>query len=166
MEHVAPNIRTAFVAAALGLTLPAVASAQVYPSSSADPDSSASASVSVVEEATAPQLDAISDAIASMSERTQALADLSPITADNVVTVSLGDLGLTAEERYSLMQSIDPSKAASLQQTLGTVMVAENGSLAGYQRSLADHLTLIGVDPTSVIAVNVESDGTVTLYYQ
>jgi hypothetical protein len=165
MEHKAAKLGTAFAAAVLGLGLPALASAQELPAGDEQTDTS-TMSASMIEDANAPEMTPISDAIASMSDRTQALANLGPITADSITVVSLSDIGLTAEQRYTLMQSVDASNAATLQVTLGNVMVDENGSLAGYQRSLADHLKMIGVDPASVVAVDLDNDGSVTLYYQ
>ncbi|HEY0614865.1 MAG TPA: hypothetical protein VGC96_09510 [Candidatus Elarobacter sp.] len=164
MEHKAAKLGTAVAAAVLGLGIPALASAQEVPQDQTDDTSLMSSSM--IEDANAPEMTPISDAIAAMSDRTQALATLGSIAADDISVVSLGDLGLTAEQRYTLMQNVDPSNAATLQQTLGNVIVDENGGLAGYQRSLADHLKQMGIDPASIVAVDVDGDGAVTLYAQ
>ena len=120
----------------------------------------------MIEQANAPEMTPLGDAVASMSSRTQALAALGTINAEDIAAVSIADMGLSAEQRYTLMQNADPSSAATLQQTLGNVQVDEVGSLAGYQRSLGDHLKMLGIDPTSVVAVDVDGDGLVTVYYQ
>ncbi|HYW52663.1 MAG TPA: hypothetical protein VFF00_02285 [Candidatus Elarobacter sp.] len=164
MEHKAAKFGTAFAAAVLGLGLPALASAQELPAGD-QPDTS-TMSASMIEDANAPEMTPVGDAIAMLGDRAQALAGMTPITADSIAVVSLSDMGLTAEQRYTLMQNADPSSEAALQQTLGNVMVDENGSLAGYQRTLADHLTMLGVDPAAVVAVDIDTDGSVTLYYQ
>src|ERR1700694_2658640 len=130
MEHIAPKIGTALAAAALGLGLPATASAQSYPWTSPEPDMSVTASM-IAEDETSPEFTAVNDAVASMSDRTQALVNLGQVSADHIVVVSLADMGLTADQRYTLMQRIDPSDAANLQQTLGNVQVTERGQLPG-----------------------------------
>ena len=161
MEHKASKFGTVVAAAVLGLGLPAIASAQELPQS----DDTSAMSASVIEQANAPEMTTLSDVIDSMSARTQSLANLAPVSADDIAVVSIADMGLTAEQRYTLMQNVDPSNAATLQQTLGTVQVDETGSLAGYRRSLADHVQMLGIDPSSVVAVDVDGDGAVTLYY-
>src|ERR1700682_6490860 len=98
MEHIAPKIGTALAAAALGLGLPATASAQSYPWTSPEPDMSVTASM-IAEDETSPELTAGNDAIASMSDRTQALVNLGQVSADHIVVVSLADMGLTADQR-------------------------------------------------------------------
>jgi hypothetical protein len=109
---------------------------------------------------------ALNDVMASLGARTQSLANLGTVSADDIAVVSIADMGLTAEQRYAMMQNADPSAEATLQQTLSNVQVDETGSLAGYRRSLADHATMLGIDPSSIVAVDVDGDGAVTLYYQ
>ncbi|MDB5072777.1 MAG: hypothetical protein JWM87_3888 [Candidatus Eremiobacteraeota bacterium] len=165
MEHKASKLGTALAAAVLGLGLPAMASAQELPQSDEQPDTSAT-SGSVIEQANAPEMTTLDDAMASLGARTQSLANLGTISADDIAVVSVADMGLTAEQRYAMMQNADPSAEATLQRTLADVQVDESGSLAGYRRSLADHVTMLGIDPSSVVAVDVDGDGAVTLYYQ
>src|ERR1700682_1435232 len=88
MEHIAPKIGTALAAAALGLGLPATASAQSYPWTSPEPDTSVTASM-IAEDETSPVFTILNDAIGSMSDRTQALANLGQISANHLVLVSL-----------------------------------------------------------------------------
>jgi hypothetical protein len=165
MEHKAAKIGTAFAAAVLGLGLPALASAQEYPNGDEQQPDVSSTSTMMVEDVNAPEMAPLTDAMAMLADRTHALADMGPISADAIAAVSLSDIGLTAEQRYTLMQNADASNEAALQQTLGTVMVDETGMLGGYQRTLADHLKMLGVDPASVIALDIDGDGSVTLYY-
>ncbi|HEY0395042.1 MAG TPA: hypothetical protein VGD01_11165 [Candidatus Elarobacter sp.] len=166
MEHKVAKLGSAVAAAVLGLGIPALASAQTLPQSDEQTNDTSLMSASMIEDANAPEMMPVSDAIASMSERTQTLADMGTISADDIAVVSLSDIGLTAEQRYTLMQNVDPSNAATLLQTLGTVTVAENGGTAGDSQSLADHLKMLGVDPAGVVAADVGSDGEVTIYYQ
>jgi hypothetical protein len=159
MEHTASKFGTALAAVVLGIGLPAAAAAQ---------DDSTGAppvlqdATTAVDESTALEIAPLSDVIAATGEQAQALSSMGPIASENVVVVSLNDLGLTADQRYTLMQQIDPSAEVMLQQALGTAQVVAGSE----QRTLADHLTLNGVDPSSVIAARIDSDGTVTLYYQ
>jgi hypothetical protein len=166
MEHTAAKLGTTFAAAVLGLGLPAVASAQELPSNDVQPTDPAVMSASQIEAANAPELPTIADAVANMGAQAQMLSNLGQISADDVAIVSLSDIGVGADARYALMQSMDPSQAAVLQQALQNVSVAETGSLSGYQRTLADHLKLMGSDPSNVVAVNVGDDGSVTVYTQ
>ena len=166
MEHTAAKLGTTVAAAVLGLGLPAAASAQVLPSNDVQPADPAVTSSSQIEAANAPELPTIADAVANMGAQAQMLSNLGQISADDVSMISLTDIGVGADQRYALMQSMDPSQAAALQQALQNVSVAETGSLAGYQKTLADHLQLMGVDPASVVAANVGDDGSVTVYYQ
>lgn len=117
----------------------------------------------VDDDAMAPEMTPISDAIQAAGDRAQALSAMDSIGADNLVMVSLADVGLSAQQRYTLAQQMDPSAEASLQQALSTAMVT---TADGSQVSLADHLTALGVDPSSVVAAEIDNDGTVTLYTQ
>ncbi|MBV8298225.1 MAG: hypothetical protein JO083_01510 [Candidatus Eremiobacteraeota bacterium] len=162
MEHKAAKIGTSLAAAVLGLGLPAVASAQEYPSTDLQPTDQTTLDQTV----SAPELPTISQAVANMGAQAQMLSNLGQISSDDVAMVSLNDIGLGADQRYTLMQSVDPSQAATLQQALQNVQVAENNSLAGQPRTLAEHLQTMGVEPSSVVAANVGDDGTVTIYYQ
>ena len=166
MQHTASKLGSAVAAAVLGLGIPALASAQEMPQSDEQTNDTSLMSASMIEEANAPEMTPVADAITSMSGATQALATMGTISADDIAVVSLSDIGLTAEQRYTLMQSIDPSNAATLQQTLGAVTVAENGGTAGESQTLAKHLQMLGVDPASVVATEIGSDGEVTFYYQ
>jgi hypothetical protein len=164
MEHKAAKIGTSLAAAVLGLGLPTVVSAQEYPSNDLQPTDQTTTQLD--QTVSAPELPTISQSIANMGAQAQMLTNLGQISSDDVAMVSLNDIGLSAEQRYTLMQSIDPSQAAALQQALQNVSVAENNSLAGQPRTLAEHLTTMGVDPSSVVAANVGDDGSVTIYYQ
>jgi hypothetical protein len=164
MEHKAAKIGTSLAAAVLGLGLPTAASAQEYPSKDLPPTDQATTQLD--QTVSAPELPTVSQAIVNMGAQAQILSNLGQISSDDVALVSLNDMGLGANQRYTLMQSIDPSQVAALQRALQTVQVAENNSLAGQPRTLADHLTTMGVDPSSVVAANVGDDGTVTIYYQ
>lgn len=168
MEHKAAKLGTALAAAVLGLGIPALASAQELPQDQQDQTSDTQVTSPFIldDQTTMTSMLPVSDAIASIAAQTQTLSGMSPISADDIAVVSLNDLGLSAAQRYSLMQNADPSGMATLQQALAGVNVAETGSLAGYTKTLADHLQMLGVDPASVVAVDVANDGTVTLYYQ
>jgi hypothetical protein len=161
MEHTASKFGTALAAVVLGIGLPAVAAAQ-DDSTGAPQQPVLQDAATAVDETTALEMAPLSDVLAATGEQAQALSNMGPISSDNVVAVSLNDLGLTADQRYTLMQQVDPSAEAMLQQALGTAQVVAGGE----QRTLADHLTINGVDPASVIAARIDSDGTVTVYYQ
>jgi hypothetical protein len=161
MEHTVPKIGTAIAAAVLSFGLPAVASAQ--DDTTGNPPTDVTDSTAQVDETTALEMAPITDAISATAEQAQVLSGMQPIDAQNVVAVSLADIGLTAAQRYALAQQMDPSAEAMLQQALGTAQVVAS---TGEQRTLADHLTALGIDPTTVIAADVANDGTVTLYYQ
>jgi hypothetical protein len=161
MEHSVSKIGTVFAAAVLSVGLPAIASAQ--DDTTGAPPADAIDTATQVDESAALEMTPISDAISATAEQAQILSGMQPIDAQNVVAVSLADVGLTAAQRYALGQQMDPSAEAMLQQALGTAQVIAS---TGEQRTLADHLTALGVDPATVVAAEVANDGTVTLYYQ
>lgn len=165
MEHKVHKLGIALAAGLLGLSVPALASAEANQNILPDPSVQTDAQDAQLDVA-APEAATVSEAIASMDSQTQRLADLGSLGAGDIVLVSLADIGASADQRYSMLQSIDPSRMAALQQTLGTVMVTETPALGGDTNTVADHLRLVGVDPASVVAVNVDDSGLVTLYHQ
>ncbi len=57
-------------------------------------------------------------------------------------------------------------REASLQRALDDVTVQEARGTGDEQHSLADHLRMLGIDPAGVMAVSVDDQGVVAVYYQ
>lgn len=155
MERNTGKFRAALAAVALGVGIPALAFAHTPPA--------------VVADDTSMQYDMTTDtnvngAIANIAANTQALMNLSGLDESDVVPVSLGDMGLEPAAVTQMTSTISPSDAAALQQALQNVNVTTQQSPNG--ESLANYLTALNIDPHSVVAVDVGSDGTVTVYHQ
>jgi len=165
MTNGSKTLGTALAAAVLGLALPASALAQ----------SSDTTMTSATEDgttATYAQGDAystdnaseVSAALAGISAQTDALTRAGSFSTADVSVLSLGDLGLDASARYNLMQNMDPSAEANLQNALGGVNVTDDSS--GVTTSLSDYVAALGYDPSAVLAVAVNGDDDVTVYTQ
>ena len=160
MEHLTTKLGTALAATALGLSIPAAAAAQ-DDSTGVPPTVIADTAITDVSAAadTAP----LDTAAANLGTNTQALVNLGSISAGDVAVVSMNDMNLSADQRYTVAQSIDPSTATALQQALNTVTVSE---YSGDSPTLANHLQSLGIDPAGVVAVDVGADGVVTIFTQ
>jgi hypothetical protein len=163
VEHKASKLGTALAAAVLGLGLPAMASAQALPS-----DQQADGKVVDVDTGvdTSADVTPMMSVMTSLGDQVQALSAMSTISSGDIALIPVGDMNLSAEQRYMLAQTADPSAEASLQRSLDNVIVQEARGTGDEQHSLADHLRMLGVDPAGVIAVNVDDQGLVTVYYQ
>jgi hypothetical protein len=145
MGHTA-KLAAVAATAILGLGLPAIASAQQNTSNT---------------QATAPQV-SVADAMSATAATAQRLAAMEPISADNIIVVSLSDNTATGNQ---LAQQVDPSAEAALQRALKTAQVLETGgSIGGYQRSLAQHIQMLGYGPANVVTATIGKDKTVTLF--
>jgi hypothetical protein len=160
MEQVTTKLGTALAAAVLGLGIPAAAVAQ---------DDSTGVPPDVVADTAMAEMTAASDttmldvATANLGTNTQALVNLGNIGAGDLAVVSMSDMNLSADQRYTVGQSIDPSTATALQQALNSVTVSEE---RGDSSTLATHLQSLGIDPAGVVAVDVGADGVVTIFTQ
>jgi hypothetical protein len=160
MEHVTTRLGTALAATVLGLGIPAAAAAQ---------DDSTGVPPDVLNETVMTDMTAAADttpldvAAANLGSNTQALVNLGSISAGDVAVVSMNDMNLSADQRYTVAQNIDPSTATALQQALNSVTVSEYG---GDSPTLAAHLQSLGIDPAGVVAVDVGADGVVTIFTQ
>ncbi|MDB5092829.1 MAG: hypothetical protein JWO85_930 [Candidatus Eremiobacteraeota bacterium] len=160
MEHVTTKLGTALAATVLGLGIPAAAVAQ---------DDSTGVPSGVLNETVMTDMTVAADttpldaAAANLESNTQALVNLGSVSAGDVAVVSMSDMNLSADQRYSVAQNIDPSTATALQQALNSVTVSEYG---GDSPTLANHLQSLGIDPAGVVAVDVGADGVVTIFTQ
>jgi hypothetical protein len=165
VERKASKLGTALAAAVLGLGLPAAASAQVFPSDQA-PDTSTLTVDTDTDATTAADMTPVTSAMSTLGEQVQTLSNMSTISSGDIALIAIGDMNLSAEQRYTLAQNADPSAEAALQQSLSNVTVQEARGTGDEQHSLAEHLRMLGVDPAGVIAVNVDDQGVVSVYYQ
>ena len=150
MERKTGKLGAALAAVALGVGMPALASAQSVPDASMQWDTTTNTSVD--------------GAIANLAANTAALANAGTLDESAIVPVSLSDMEMDGASTAKMLQAVNPGDAATLQQTLGNVSVTTQQSPSGV--SLANYLTSMNIDPHSVVAVDVGNDGTVTLFYQ
>ncbi|HEY4441231.1 MAG TPA: hypothetical protein VGN14_12305 [Candidatus Elarobacter sp.] len=155
------KIGTTLAAAVLALGLPTVAAAQ---------DNSTGLEDWQVDTTQADQGSAdlsgattIDQAMADSATSAQQLNDMGQISAADIAVVSMGDMNLDADQRYTLAQNADPSTALAVQSALSNATVAEYN---GTTPTLADHLQSLGIEPASVVALTVGSDGMVTVFTQ
>jgi hypothetical protein len=160
MEHVTTRFGMALAATALGLGLPAAGAAQ---DDSIGVPSGALAETVMTETTAAADTTALDAATANLGSNTQALVNLGSIGAGDIAVVSMSDMQLGADQRYTVAQNIDPSTATALQQAMNSVTVSE---YSGGSPTLANHLQSLGIDPAGVVAVDVGADGVVTIFTQ
>jgi hypothetical protein len=160
MEHVTTKLGTALAAAALGLGIPAASAAQ---DDSTTVPPGVVADTVMTETTAAAGTTALDAAAANLGSNTQALVNLGSIGARDVAVVSMSDMNLGADQRYSVAQNIDPSTATALQRAMNSVTVSEYG---GESPTLANHLQSLGIDPAEVVAVDVGADSVVTIFTQ
>jgi hypothetical protein len=160
MEHVTTKLGTALAATALGLGVPAAGVAQ---DDSIGVPSIALTDTDMTETTAAADTTALGAAAANLGSNTQALVNLGSIGTSDVAIVSMSDMNLGADQRYTVAQSIDPSTATALQQAMNSVTVSE---YSGDSPTLANHLQSLGIDPAEVVAVDVGADGVVTIFTQ
>jgi hypothetical protein len=163
VENKASKLGTAVAAAVLGLGLPAIASAQELPS---DQPADTNAVDVDTDATTTADVTPVTSALTRLSDSTQLLSNMSTISSADIALISLGDMNLSADQRYTLAQNMDPSAEAALQQTLDGVTVQEARGNGDEAHSFADHLRMLGVEPTNVVAVNVDDMGVISVYYQ
>ncbi|MDB5042898.1 MAG: hypothetical protein JWN27_3624 [Candidatus Eremiobacteraeota bacterium] len=161
MEHVTTKLGTALAATVLGLGIPAAAAAQ-DDSTGVPPDVLAETAMTDMTAASSEGT-SLDVAAANLGSNTQALVNLGSIGAGDVAVVSMNDMNLSADQRYTVAQNIDPSTATALQQALNSVTVSE---YSGDTPTLAGHLQSLGIDPAGVVAVDVGADGVVTIFTQ
>jgi hypothetical protein len=160
MEHVTTRFGMALAATALGLGIPAAGAAQ---DDSIGVPSGALAETVMTETTAAADTTALDAATANLGSNTQALVNLGSIGAGDIAVVSMSDMQLGADQRYTVAQNIDPSTATALQQAMNSVTVSEYSSDSS---TLAMHLQSLGIDPAGVVAVDVGADGVVTIFTQ
>jgi hypothetical protein len=163
VEHKASKLGTALAAAVLGLGLPAVASAQALPSDQMPDGKAVDVDTDVT---TSADITPVMSAMTSLGMQVDQLSSMSNISSGDIALVPINDMNLSAEQRYMLAQNADPSAEASLQRALDNVTVQEVSGTGTDQHTLADHLRMVGVDPAGVVAVDVDDQGIVTVYYQ
>jgi hypothetical protein len=166
VEHKASKLGTALAAAVLGLGLPAMASAQELPSDQQTDGKAVDTVDTDTGLTTYGDVTPVMSAMTSLGDQVQTLSGMSTISSADIALIPLDDMNLSAEQRYQIAQNADPSAEASLQRTLDNVTVQEARGTGDEQHSLADHLRMLGVDPAGVIAVNVDDQGVVTVFYQ
>ena len=157
------RLGTAVVAAALGLSLPIGASAQQQPTM-ATPSRPADVSFS--------NFQAV---MAHRAQTTQRLASLTQhVSSNDITTVPVNDMGWAAAQRTSLQNGMGDDGYRALQAALGKVIVSEldrSNGVSEDQNTLAEHLTHVGVNPQSVVAVDVQTrtdanNPRLTVYYR
>ncbi len=147
------RLGTAALAAMLGLGLPAAAAAQQAPDTTPAQ--------------TAPAMDtqftAVQSVIARQPRTTQMLASMqNQISSRDISAVPVNGLGWNATQRSVLDANMTGDGYKALQAALSKATVAEqdrtNGSSED-QQSLAEHLQHMGIDPRTVVAVDVRRAG-------
>ncbi|HEX3551122.1 MAG TPA: hypothetical protein VHT53_12135 [Candidatus Elarobacter sp.] len=143
----------AALAALLGLGLPAVAAAQQAPDT-------APVQASPVSDT---QFSVIQNVIARQARTTQMLASMqNQISSRDISVVPVNNLRWNATQRSMLDSSIAGDGYNALQAALGKATVADvdrNNGQSEDQSSLAEYLQHMGIDPRTVVGVDIRRAG-------
>jgi len=102
----------------------------------------------------------LSSTLTNFDRQTQMLASMkNQISSHDIVPVPVAGMQLDGATRRTLVRGMGPAHRAALQAALTKATVADSDRTNGQsedQSSLADYLKHLGIDPSNVVAVNVD----------